>query len=554
MILKKGSKSNSKQAVRALSLLLGLAISDTYTAALKTAVKQFQKGKGLTVDGIAGPNTLTVLAKTLPDVKYKDYSGSVYVKAVQALVSTSIDGKFGSNTRKNVIAFQTTADLEQTGNVTTNDWLALWDCPYSKTAKPSGGTDTAQPVDYKQGDKRWGSIVYTSCGNKKQTIANSGCGPTSMADIMATWMDKLLTPVEMCAYAVKHGFRTKDSGTAWGFFKSIATAYGFTGFVQTKSMATARAALKAGAFVVASMGPGYWTSGGHFICLWKTDDTYMYANDPASSTRKKQKLAPFEEQRKQFFIFYKPKAASPFDDVDDGVKTVAAAAPSEPARGKAIVDISKYQPTVNYDDFVAATSLIILRAGYRGTGGGINEDQKFELHASELKRRGVRFGVYFFSIAINEEKAREEARMFYKWAKDYDPLFYAMDAENPGITKAAIVAFADELRKLGAKRVGCYVAHHLYQKYDYGSIQSAFDFAWIPRYGSNDGTLAGSTKPSYPCDLWQYTSNGWVNGITEKYTYKDEDGNTLIGTRGRVDLNVITGTGKSLTWFQGGDA
>ena len=44
----------------------------------------------------------------------------------------------------------------------------------------------------------------------------------------------------------------------------------------TDSMATAKAAIKAGALVVASMSPGYWTRGGHFICLWKCDDTYMY--------------------------------------------------------------------------------------------------------------------------------------------------------------------------------------------------------------------------------------------------------------------------------------
>lgn len=149
---------------------------------------------------------------------------------------------------------------------------------------------------------------YTITGSSKQTIGSSGCGPTSMADIMATWIDKTITPIEMCAYAIKHGFRTKNSGTAWAFFKSIAGAYGFSQFVQTKSMATAKAAIKAGALVVASMGPGYWTKGGHFICLWKCDDTYMYANDPASSVRKKQKLAAFESQRKQFFIFYRPEA------------------------------------------------------------------------------------------------------------------------------------------------------------------------------------------------------------------------------------------------------
>ena len=305
MILKYGSKSNSKQAVRALSLLLGLSMTDTFTKSLEAAVEDFQASKGLTVDGKAGPLTFAALVDTLPDVLYKDYSGSAYVKAVQALVSSSIDGKYGKNTRANVVAFQTTAGLDTTGDIRKNDWLALWGCSYTRTAKPSG-TNTVQPVDYKQGDSRWGKVVYTSCGNKKQTIANSGCGPTSMADIQATWVDAKITPVEMCDYAVKHGYRTKSNGTAWEFFKSIANAYGYTGFVQTKSMATARAAIKNGAFVVASMGPGYWTSGGHYMCLWKTDDTYMYANDPASKTRKKQKLAAFEEQRKQFFIFYKP--------------------------------------------------------------------------------------------------------------------------------------------------------------------------------------------------------------------------------------------------------
>jgi len=307
MILKKGSGSNSKQAVRALSLLLTGKKRDSFDADLKKAVKAFQTDRGLKADGIAGPQTLAALANTLPEVKYKDYSGSAYVKAVQALVSCAIDGQYSKSTRANVIAFQTTAGLEQTGNIAKNDWLALWGCSYTRTAKPSG-TNTVQPVDYKQGDKRWGKKVYTSCGNRSQTIANSGCGPTSMADIMATWVDSKITPVQMCEYAVRHGFRTRSSGTAWGFFKSIATAYGFTGFVQTKSMATARAALKNGALVVASMGPGYWTKGGHYICLWKTDDAYMYANDPASGTRKRQKLRAFEEQRKQFFIFYRRAA------------------------------------------------------------------------------------------------------------------------------------------------------------------------------------------------------------------------------------------------------
>jgi len=305
MILKYGSKSNSKQAVRALRLLLGMDMGDSYTVETKTQVKNLQRAAGITVDGIVGPQTLTALCKTLPEVKYKDYSGSIHVRAVQALVGADIDGKYGSKTRANVLAFQATAGLDGTGNVDANTWFALFDCPYTRTAKVSG-TNTRQPVDYKQYDRRWGKEIYTSCGNRSQTISNSGCGPSSMADIVATWIDKTITPSGMCKYSVKNGFRTRSSGTAWGFFAKVARDFGFSKFVQTKSMATARAALKEGALVVASMGPGYWTKGGHFICLWKTDDTYMYANDPASSVRKKQKLAAFEEQRKQFFIFYKP--------------------------------------------------------------------------------------------------------------------------------------------------------------------------------------------------------------------------------------------------------
>lgn len=196
-------------------------------------------------------------------------------------------------------------------------------------------------------------------------------------------------------------------------------------------------------------------------------------------------------------------------------------------RGKKICDISKYQPTINYEAFIRDTALIIMRAGYRKSDGKVYEDECFERHADALTARGVRFGVYFYSWADTEDKAREEARMFYKYAKGKKPLFWAMDAEKDVITTGAIMAFIDELRKLGAAKVGCYVANHLYQKYDYASIRDKMDFTWIPRYSDK--------KPVYRCDLWQYTSSGTVSGIN-----------------GNVDLNRITGEGHDLEWFTKG--
>lgn len=538
MILKHGSKSNSKQAVRAYRLLMGFALGDDYSIALQTATKNFQREKGLKVDGIAGPQTFAALVATLPDVMYMDYSISVYVRAVQALVSCTIDGKYGKNTRANVIAFQATAQLEQTGNITRNDWLALWGCDYDKTARPIG-TGTEQPVDYKQGDPQWGKVVYTSCGNKSQTIANSGCGPTSMADIQATWVDQTITPVEMCKYAVDHGFRTPANGTAWAFFKSIASAFGYTGFVQTKSMATARAAIKNGAFVVASMGPGYWTSGGHYICLWKTDDTYMYANDPASKTRKKQKLAAFENERKQFFIFYKPLDKADPAPTEETKQAEATAAPVTQAGGTQIIDISKWQGNIDFDKLKSKVAFVIARAGV-----GSDPDPKFDEYAQAMQARGIPFGVYCYSYAGTEAKARDEAKKLVSRASKYNPLFYVMDAEEEKITAAAIRVFAKELRAQGADRIGCYVANHRYKQYGYDDLRELWNFTWIPKYVNYSftyGTPAvtvqfSGSAPAYPCDLWQFTSSGKIDGIS-----------------GNVDLNLITGTGKTLSWFLGGE-
>lgn len=151
-----------------------------------------------------------------------------------------------------------------------------------------------------------------------------------------------------------------------------------------------------------------------------------------------------------------------------------------------------------------------------------------------MKENNIPYGVYCYSYAGTVEKARDEAKKLVECTKQYDPLFYVMDAEEDKITNEAIRAFAEQLRASGAKKIGCYVAHHKYKKYDYDTVRSLYDFTWIPCYGKNDGTISNSKKPSYTCDLWQYTSVGKIDGIN-----------------GNVDKNIITGDGHSLEWFLG---
>ena len=125
-----------------------------------------------------------------------------------------------------------------------------------------------------------------------------------MADIVATVKDSKITPVELCEFSLKKGCRTNNEGTAWAFFPKVADEYGFSKYRKSTSLADLKSCLDTGGYIVASMAKGYWTSGGHYICVWKYDGTYIYANDPASSSRKKQKIEQFMKERKAFFCFW----------------------------------------------------------------------------------------------------------------------------------------------------------------------------------------------------------------------------------------------------------
>lgn len=158
-------------------------------------------------------------------------------------------------------------------------------------------------VYYAQCDSRWKTKMY-STHSASQTYCNSACGPTSMAMVIATLVDPSVTPVTLGEYALKNNFRTYNSGTSWGFYASVAKKYGLK-CTQTSKTDDAVTALKNGKLVVASMGKGYWTSAGHYICLYDVSGNYIVAHDPAKTTRVKNTISSFKKESKQYFIISK---------------------------------------------------------------------------------------------------------------------------------------------------------------------------------------------------------------------------------------------------------
>ncbi len=175
-------------------------------------------------------------------------------------------------------------------------------------------------VYYSQEDPKWKNTPYTIDGDAGETIGASGCGPTSFAMVASTFLGKEILPTETCQYAIKNGYRTANNGTAWGFFASAAKYYGLS-CVQTGSLDAAKAALREGKLVIASMGRGHFTSGGHFILLVGINsDGSIDVFDPNHDNRKygsdglinqgvkddgkvTAKESVFKSEAKQYWIF-----------------------------------------------------------------------------------------------------------------------------------------------------------------------------------------------------------------------------------------------------------
>src|SRR5699024_9273816 len=77
-----------------------------------------------------------------------------------------------------------------------------------------------------------------------------------------------------------------------------------------------------------------------------------------------------------------------------------------------VVDVSEHQANIDWQQVKdSGMEFAILRIGYRGmTEGGLNLDATFEQNYQGATAAGLKVGVYFFSQAITQKEAQEEAK------------------------------------------------------------------------------------------------------------------------------------------------
>lgn len=153
---------------------------------------------------------------------------------------------------------------------------------------------------YSQADSRWANVMYSSKGDRSQTMKSSACGPTSAAMVVSSSKGAIL-PTTMAQIALNNGYRTANSGTAWAFYPFVADYFDFNEYYTTSNFNTAMNYLKmdrdndgqSDYFIIASCGSGLFTTGGHYIVLADIDgstikvyDPYIYSGKFATASRR----------------------------------------------------------------------------------------------------------------------------------------------------------------------------------------------------------------------------------------------------------------------------
>ena len=176
-----------------------------------------------------------------------------------------------------------------------------------------------------------------------------------------------------------------------------------------------------------------------------------------------------------------------------------------------ILDISEHQlpSDINYDKLAGAIDGVIVRIQY----GSRYLDKHYKTHIAAFQKRGIPVAVYAWIRGINKADMEQEAIDFYNRAKGYNPVMWWLDVEEQSMAdmRGGTEAYRAKLKSLGAKKIGVYVANHLYSQFNLD--MSKFDGIWIPTYGSNNGQYNGSNPTATGnYNLHQYTSNSVLPG------------------------------------------
>ncbi len=183
------------------------------------------------------------------------------------------------------------------------------------------------------------------------------------------------------------------------------------------------------------------------------------------------------------------------------------------------IDVSKWNETIDWEAVKEdGVEFAIIRCGYRGSSSGsLVIDPRYEENIRGAIEADIPVGVYFFTQAVNEVEAVEEASMVINLIRQYDvdyPVF--LDSESAGGNGRADDLEAEDRTRIhkafletisnAGYATGIYAsANWLNERLNMTELS---DYnTWLAEYAE---------VPSYAgyYHMWQYTSKGSIDGIS----------------------------------------
>ena len=195
------------------------------------------------------------------------------------------------------------------------------------------------------------------------------------------------------------------------------------------------------------------------------------------------------------------------------------------------IDVARYQGTIDWQEVAAGdVDFAYVRVGYRGmVDGEIKEDPNGRYNMQEASKAGIPLGVYFFSTAVTEEEAREEADWVAELIAGY-PITYpvAYDCENfndpdsrqynMNTTERTDVAlaFLETIEKHGYEGMfyASKVDMELEKSWEVSRIEEEYKI-WVAQYPALPYPETKETSYSGLHHMWQYSMEGSVPGIRQ---------------------------------------
>lgn len=213
--------------------------------------------------------------------------------------------------------------------------------------------------------------------------------------------------------------------------------------------------------------------------------------------------------------------------IDDGVKVNFAEIQDKKGLQNGI-DVSKWQGKIDWQKVKkAGIDFAIIRIGYRAENGQLYRDSNADYNIQQAQNAGILVGVYFFSTAVNQNEAIEEAEWTVSAIKGYQisyPVVY--DCEGFKNDSSRMHSLAAEQRTQNALTFLDTIKKSGYDGMFYGSKSdlidnTAFNISeieekykiWVAQY--KNPPYPQSQAPDYNgrYDMWQYTNKGVVSGV-----------------------------------------